>query len=153
MKGDNVIYFYSFGVEHILKEIKKFRGNKIVTTNIYRIQVYSSVMCRDFSIGFINFMTENRILVDYIDEKHEKNNKTILQFFDNLKRTIWKNIYFIRCKRSRKLKSQKMSCLSSCKSNDAKIMKEKDLFLILNNRFSQIFISSSVVNFIKFDKV
>ena len=88
LKGDNVIYFYSFGVEHILKEIKKFRGNKIVTTNIYRIQVYSSVMCRDFSIGFINFMIENRILVDYIDEKHEKNNKTILQFFDNLKRTI-----------------------------------------------------------------
>ena len=46
-----------------------------------------------------------------------------------------------------------MSSLSSCKSNDAKIMKEKDLFLILTNRFSQIFISSLMVKVIKFDKV
>ena len=42
---------------------------------------------------------------------------------------------------------------SSCESNDEKIMKEKDSFLILTNRFSQIFISFSMVKFIKFDKV
>ena len=29
VNGNNVIYFDSFGVEHILKEIKKFKGNKI----------------------------------------------------------------------------------------------------------------------------
>ena len=35
---DNVTYFASFGAEHIPKEIKKFIGNKIIKTNIFRIQ-------------------------------------------------------------------------------------------------------------------
>ena len=39
-----VTYFDSFGVEHIPKEIRKFIGNKNITTNIYRIQVYDSIM-------------------------------------------------------------------------------------------------------------
>ena len=30
----NVIYFDNFGVEHIPKEIRKFIGNKNITTNI-----------------------------------------------------------------------------------------------------------------------
>ena len=33
-----VTYFDSFGVEHILKEIKKFIANKNTVTNIYRTQ-------------------------------------------------------------------------------------------------------------------
>ena len=36
VNGNNVIYFDSFGVEHIPKEMKKFIENKNVT-NIYRI--------------------------------------------------------------------------------------------------------------------
>ena len=32
----NTVYFSSFGVEHIPKEIKKFLGNKNITTNIHR---------------------------------------------------------------------------------------------------------------------
>ena len=36
-----VIYFDSFGVEHISKEIKKFIENENIITNIYRIQVYN----------------------------------------------------------------------------------------------------------------
>ena len=35
--GDDVKYFESFGVEHVPKEIKKFIGNKDITTIIYRI--------------------------------------------------------------------------------------------------------------------
>ena len=38
MNGNNKIFFDSFGVEHIPKEIKIFIGNKNITTNIYRIQ-------------------------------------------------------------------------------------------------------------------
>ena len=34
VSDNNIIYFDSFGVEHIPKEIKKFIGNKNVTTNI-----------------------------------------------------------------------------------------------------------------------
>ena len=36
--GDNIIYFDSFGVTNILKEIKNFTGNNNIITNIYRIQ-------------------------------------------------------------------------------------------------------------------
>ena len=32
------MYFDSFGVEHIPKEIRKSIGNKNIITNIYRIQ-------------------------------------------------------------------------------------------------------------------
>ena len=42
---NNVIYFDSFGVEHIPKEIKKFSGNKNVISNIYRIQAYDLIRC------------------------------------------------------------------------------------------------------------
>ena len=41
----DVIYFGSFGVEHIPKEIKKFIGNKNIITNIYRIQACDSIKC------------------------------------------------------------------------------------------------------------
>ena len=40
----NVTYFDSFGVEHILKEIKTFINNKNIKTNIFRIQAYDSIM-------------------------------------------------------------------------------------------------------------
>ena len=55
----NIIYFDSFGVEHIPKESKKFIGNKDVTTNIYRVQAHDSVMCGYFCIGFIDFMLKS----------------------------------------------------------------------------------------------
>ena len=35
--NNKVIYFNSFGVEDIPKEIKKFIDNKNITTNIFRI--------------------------------------------------------------------------------------------------------------------
>ena len=48
VNGNNVIYFDSFAVEHILKEIKKFKGNKNIITIIYRIQSYDFIMCGYF---------------------------------------------------------------------------------------------------------
>ena len=39
------IYFYSFGVEDISKEIKKFLRNKYIKTNIYRIQAHELMKC------------------------------------------------------------------------------------------------------------
>ena len=46
VKTNEVIYFDSFGVEHIPKEINKFIGsNKKIKTNIFRIQAYDSIMC------------------------------------------------------------------------------------------------------------
>ena len=36
--SNNVTYFHSFDVEHILKEIKKFNGNRNIETYIFEIQ-------------------------------------------------------------------------------------------------------------------
>ena len=70
-----IIYFDSFEVEHIPKEIMKFicseqsssakARNKNIITNIYRIQAYDSIMCGYFCIGFINFMLNGNSLTDY----------------------------------------------------------------------------------------
>ena len=40
--NNDVTYFDSFGVEHILKDIRTFRS---ITRNIFRIQAYDSIMC------------------------------------------------------------------------------------------------------------
>ena len=64
-KKNEIIYFDSFGVEHIAKEIKEFIGNKNIKANIFRVQANSSVMCGYFCIGFIDFMFAGKKLTDY----------------------------------------------------------------------------------------
>ena len=80
-----MINFDSFGVEHIPKEIKKFIGNKNMTTNIYRIQAYDSIMCGYFCIGFIDFMLKGKSLLEYTNlfspNEYKKNDKVILKHF------------------------------------------------------------------------
>ena len=73
-------------VQHISKEIKKFIGNKKITTNVFRIQAYDSIMCENFCIGFIDFMLEGKNLLDNINlfslnEYKKKNDNIILKFF------------------------------------------------------------------------
>ena len=81
-----VIYFDSFGVEDIPKEIMKFIDRKkIIITNIYRIQAYDSIMCDYFCIGFINFMYNGKSLTDYTNlfspNDFNKNDDIILKYF------------------------------------------------------------------------
>ena len=81
----DAIYFDSFGVEHIPKEIKKFLENKNITTNIYRIQAYDLIMSGYFCIGFIDFMFKSKSLLDYTNLRspydYEKSDKIILKNF------------------------------------------------------------------------
>ena len=65
VNNKTIIYFYSFGVEHIPKEIMKFISNKNIITNIFRIQAYDSIMCGYFCIGFINLMFNGNSLTDH----------------------------------------------------------------------------------------
>ena len=65
--NNNVIYFNSFGVEHIPKEIRTFINNKNIKTNIFRIQAYDSVMCGYFCIGFVDFMLKRKTLTEYVN--------------------------------------------------------------------------------------
>ena len=85
LKKNEVIYFDSFGVEHIPEEIKKFIGNKNIKANIFRVQANNSVMCSYFCIGFIDFMLANKKLTDYTNlfspYDFDKNDRIILSYF------------------------------------------------------------------------
>ena len=85
VNAENVTYFDSFEVEHILKETTKFIGNRNVKTNDYRIQPCDWIMCGYFCIGFIDFMLKGKSLLEYTNlsspNKYKNNNKIILEYF------------------------------------------------------------------------
>ena len=62
---NEIVYFDSFGVEHVPEEIKEFVGNKNIIANIFRVQTNHSVMCGYFCIGHIDFMLAGKKLTDY----------------------------------------------------------------------------------------
>ena len=82
---NNVTYFDSFCLEHILKGIKTFINNKNITTNIFRIQAYYSTMCGYFCIGFIDFMLAGKTLTEHTNlfspNNFKKNDDITLKYF------------------------------------------------------------------------
>ena len=68
---NNIVYFDSFGVEHIPKEIKKFIRNKNSITNIYRKQACDSVVWGYCLLDNTNLFSPN---------EYGKNDK-ILKYF------------------------------------------------------------------------
>ena len=66
VKNNDVTYFGSFGIEHIPKEIKAFIDCSLsITTRIFRIQAFDSIMCGYFCIGFIDFMHAGKTLTEF----------------------------------------------------------------------------------------
>ena len=92
MNNNNVIYFDSFGVEHIPKEIKVFINrplssalqNKNIKTNVFWIQAYDSIMCGYFCVGFTEFMLAGKTLTEYTNlfspNNFKKNDDIILNY-------------------------------------------------------------------------
>ena len=87
VKANKVIYFYSFGIEHISKEINTFIGNNKIKSNIFRIQAYDSIMCGYFCIEFINYMLKGKTLLDYTNlfspNDFKKNDRIIKRILKN----------------------------------------------------------------------
>ena len=82
---NEIVYFDSFGVEHVPEEIKEFIWNKDIKANIFRVQANDSVMCGYFCIGFIDFMLAGKKLTDYTNlfspHDFKKNDDIILSYF------------------------------------------------------------------------
>ena len=53
--GNEIVYFDSFGIEHVPGEIKIFIRNENLKPNIFRVQA-KQIMRGYFCIGFIGFM-------------------------------------------------------------------------------------------------
>ena len=62
---NEIVYFESFGVDHVPEEIIEFIRNKNIIANIFRVQGNNSVMCGYFCIGFIDFMLAGKKLTDF----------------------------------------------------------------------------------------
>ena len=84
---NEIVYFDSFGVEHVPEEIKEFVGNKNIIANIFQVQANNSVMCGYFCIGFIDFMLAGKKLTDFTNmfSPHDfrKNCDIILSYFND----------------------------------------------------------------------
>ena len=82
---NEIVFFDSFGVEHVPEEIKEFNWNKNMKANIFRIQANDSVMCGCFCIGFIDFMLAGKKLTDFRNllspYDFEKNYDIVLSYF------------------------------------------------------------------------
>ena len=95
VKTNEAIYFDSFGIEHIPKEINKFINNDMtkssslerIKSNIFRIQAYDSIMCGYFCIEFINYMLKSKTLLDYTNlfspNNFKKNDQIIKRILKN----------------------------------------------------------------------
>ena len=87
VKPKYTVYFDSFGVEHIPKEINKFINNKKIKASIFRIQAYDSIMCGYFCIEFINYMLKGSTLLDYTNlfspNEFKRNDRVIKIIFKN----------------------------------------------------------------------
>ena len=85
VKKNKIVYFDSFGVEHISEEIEKFISNKNIKGNIYRVQANNSLMCGYFCIGFIDFMLAGKKLTDstslFSPHDFDKNDQIIFSYF------------------------------------------------------------------------
>ena len=104
VKTNEAIYFDSFGIGHIPKEINKFINNDTtkssylkrtaessalarIKSNIFRMQEYDSIMCGYFCIEFINYMLKGKTLLDYTNlfspNDFKKNDRVIKRIFKN----------------------------------------------------------------------
>ena len=90
VKTNEAIYFDSFGIEHIPKEINKFIGNKNIISNIFRLQTYESIMCGYFCIEVINYMFKGKTLLDYTNlfspNDFQENDQIIKRIFKKKKK-------------------------------------------------------------------
>ena len=86
-KNVEIIYFDSFGVEYIPKEMETFTGNKNIKTNIFRIHSNNSIMCGYFCLGFTGFTLAGKAFINFTNlfspYNFEKNSNIILSYFKN----------------------------------------------------------------------
>ena len=70
------------------KKLKKFIGNKNITTNVFRVQACDSLMCENLCIWFIHFMLKAKSLLEdtnlFCPIEYEKNDEIMLKIFKKI---------------------------------------------------------------------
>ena len=87
IKNNDITYFDSFGADHVPKGIKTFIGKKNIKSNIFRIQVYDSIMRGYFCARFIDFMLAGETLTEFTNlfstNNFKRNDDITLEHFIN----------------------------------------------------------------------
>ena len=73
-RNENV-YFDSFSVEHIPKNIKKSIRNKNITANILLVQANNSIMCGYFCSGLIDSVLPGKKLTEFTSMFYQRDLK------------------------------------------------------------------------------
>ena len=143
VKSNKVIYFDSFGIEHIPKEINKFIGNKKIKASIFRIQAYNSIMCRYFCIEFINYMLKGKTLLDYTNLFSPNDCKKS----DEIIKRIFKNHNIIELTDVNKYRLDEINKVRDYLHNEIKekrdIIKKLNKYLVCFDYLDKIFITLS----------
>ena len=143
VKSNKVIYFDSFGIEHIPKEINEFIGNKKIKASIFRIQAYNSIMCRYFCIEFINYMLKGKTLLDYTNLFYPNDCKKS----DEIIKRIFKNHNIIELTDVNKYRLDEINKVRDYLHNEIKekrdIIKKLNKYLVCFDYLDKIFITLS----------
>ena len=82
---NTAVYFDSFGIEYIPKEVLSKIKDKSITHNIFRTQDNVSIMCGFYCIAFIEYMLAGKTLSDYTNlffpNDYKKNGEIIYKYF------------------------------------------------------------------------
>ena len=62
---NTVVYFNSFGIEHIPQQVLHKIKDKSITHNIFRMQDSDSIIYGSYWIAFIEYMLAGKTLLDY----------------------------------------------------------------------------------------
>ena len=73
-----IVYFNSFGVEHVPEEIEEFIRNKNIIANIFQVQANHSIMCRYVCMFFpYDFKKYDDIILTYFKDEWNQQNKLV----------------------------------------------------------------------------
>ena len=65
VKDNEIVYFDSFVIGNVPKEIEKFIGHRNIKTNIFRVQANNSIILGYVCMGFVDFMSADKTLIDF----------------------------------------------------------------------------------------
>ena len=137
-----IVYFNSFGVEHVPEEIEEFIRNKNIIANIFRVQANHSIMCGYVCMFFpYDFKKYDDIILTYFKDEWNQQNKLVRTDKIRLSKIIRIKDYF----------QQEINQRKSCSKNLSKYVTAFDyidkILIVLSATSSGvcIILSASVV--------
>ena len=143
VKTNEAIYFDSFGIKHIPKEIERTIDNKRIKANIFGIQAYESIMCGYFCIEFINYMLKGKTFLDYTNlfspSDFKKNDRVIKRKFKKMNNLELTDVNNHRLNQIAKIKDYFNNEINESKD----IIKKLNKYLVSFDYLDKIFITLS----------